>query len=122
MQPAEQRADRAPRRLAPSSDRLTPRERQVAALVAEGLSNADIAKRLVLEPGTVANHIAHIMRALRMRSRVQVAVWAVEQGLYRSDWDEPTHRALWQGRSVGDRPDAERTNNRSADGDGGPGT
>ena len=60
---------------------LTPRERDIAALVVEGLSNAEIARRLVLSPGTVGNHIAHIMRALGMRNRVQVAVWAVEQGL-----------------------------------------
>lgn len=60
---------------------LTPREREVAALVAEGLSNAQIARRLVITPGTVANHVAHIMRVLGMENRVQVAVWAVEHGL-----------------------------------------
>jgi DNA-binding NarL/FixJ family response regulator len=63
---------------------LTPREREVATLVAEGLSNAQIAERLVLTSGTVANHLAHITRALGVRNRVQVAVWAVEQGLYSS--------------------------------------
>ena len=70
---------------APPVDALTPREREVTALVAEGLSNAEIAERLVLSPGTVSNHLGHIMRALRLRNRVQVAVWAVEQGLRRSD-------------------------------------
>ena len=60
---------------------LTSREIEVATLVAGGLSNAEIAERLVLVPGTVANHLAHIMRALGLRNRVQVAVWAVEQGL-----------------------------------------
>src|SRR6476661_8313991 len=63
---------------------LTSRQREVAALIAEGLSNMEIAQRLVLAPGTVANHVAHITRALGARNRVQVAVWAVEQGLYRS--------------------------------------
>ena len=63
---------------------LTPREREVATLVAEGLSNAQIARRLVLSEGMVANHVAHIMRALRAQNRVQVAVWALEQRLFRS--------------------------------------
>jgi DNA-binding NarL/FixJ family response regulator len=66
---------------APPLDTLTPREREVAALVAEGLTNAEIARRLTITPGTVANHIEHIMRALRVRGRVHVAVWAVRQGL-----------------------------------------
>lgn len=60
---------------------LTPREREVAALIAEGLSNAEIARRLTVTKGTVANHLAHIMRALRVRNRVGVAVWAVEHGV-----------------------------------------
>ena len=62
---------------------LTPREREVTTLIAEGLTNAEIAQRLVLSPGTVSNHLANIVRALRMKNRVQVAVWAVERGLYR---------------------------------------
>ena len=60
---------------------LTPRERQVAALIAEGLLNKEIAGRLMLTEGTVADHVERILRALRLRNRVQVAVWAVEQGL-----------------------------------------
>jgi DNA-binding NarL/FixJ family response regulator len=63
---------------------LTPREREVAALIAEGLTNAEIAERLTLPPGTVSNHLGHILRALGVRNRAQVAVWAVEQGPYRS--------------------------------------
>lgn len=63
--------------------RLTPREREVAVLVAEGLTNAEIAQRLTLVEGTVANHVEHALRKLRLRSRTQVAVWAVEHGLYR---------------------------------------
>jgi DNA-binding CsgD family transcriptional regulator len=61
---------------------LTPREREVAALVAEGLSNAEISQRLVISPGTAANHVAYVMRALRARNRVQVVVWVVLRGLY----------------------------------------
>ena len=66
----------------PAVTAITPREREVAALIAEGLTNAEIARRLVLTSGTVSNHLSHIMRALGLRNRVQVAVWAVEQGLH----------------------------------------
>ena len=53
---------------------ITPREQEVAALIAQGLSNQQIAERLVLTPGTVANHVANILRKLGARSRVEVAV------------------------------------------------
>jgi DNA-binding CsgD family transcriptional regulator len=53
---------------------LTPREYEVAELLAEGLSNEQISDRLVLVPGTVANHVAHILDKLGADSRVQVAV------------------------------------------------
>lgn len=53
---------------------LTPREYEVAELLAEGMSNEQIAERLVLVPGTVANHVAHILSKLQVESRVQVAV------------------------------------------------
>jgi hypothetical protein len=56
----------------------------VAILIAQGLSNAQIARQLTLTPGTVANHIENILRRLELRSRTSIAVWAVEQGLYRS--------------------------------------
>jgi GAF domain-containing protein len=71
--------------------RITRRQQEIATLLAEGLSNAAIAERLVLSEGTVANHIEHILRRLGLQSRTQVAVWAVERGLYRSDHevDEP---------------------------------
>jgi DNA-binding CsgD family transcriptional regulator len=60
---------------------LTPREREVAALVAEGLSNAEIGERLMLRPGAVSSHLGNIMRRLGVRSRIRVAIWAVRQGL-----------------------------------------
>jgi DNA-binding CsgD family transcriptional regulator len=65
------------------SDRspLTRRHQDVAVLVARGLTNAEIARELVVEPGTVANHVAAILRRLDLRSRAQIAVWAVEHGL-----------------------------------------
>ena len=67
--------------------KLTRRQQEVAICVAEGLSNDEIASRLVLTPGTVANHMEAILRRLNLRSRTQVGVWAVERGLYRSDSD-----------------------------------
>lgn len=66
---------------------ITQREEEVAVLIAAGLTNAEIGRRLVVTPGTVANHVEHIRRKLRLRSRTQVAVWAVERGLYRSRRD-----------------------------------
>jgi DNA-binding CsgD family transcriptional regulator len=56
-----------------SVEKLTPRQREVARLVAGGLTNMEIAERLVLTPGTVANHIEGILRRLGFRSRTQVA-------------------------------------------------
>jgi len=71
--------------------RLTARQIEVAALVRLGLSNTEIAERLVLEPGTVANHINGILRRLGFRSRTQVAVWAAEHQLRteRTDPQQP---------------------------------
>jgi DNA-binding CsgD family transcriptional regulator len=60
---------------------ITAREREIATLIAQGLSNRDIAGRLVLMSGTVANHVAHIMRKLGFRTRAEIAVWAVRTGL-----------------------------------------
>jgi DNA-binding CsgD family transcriptional regulator len=88
--------------------RLTRRQQEVAICIAEGLSNAGIAERLILTEGTVANHIEHMLRRLGLSSRTQIAVWAVERGLYRSDpdelADEAADRAEWQGRTVGNQP------------------
>jgi len=64
--------------------RLTRRQQELAACLAEGLTNEQIADRLMITEGTVANHIAQIMRRLVLTSRTQIAVWAVERGLYRS--------------------------------------
>ncbi len=69
--------------IAPASaqDRLTRREQEVAALLAEGLTNGQIAKRLVITQRTVAAHIEHILNKLDFTSRTQVGVWAVEHRL-----------------------------------------
>jgi DNA-binding CsgD family transcriptional regulator len=72
------------REVAEELARLTPREREVAVLITGGLTNAEIAERLVLVPGTVANYVERILRKLGLRARAQIAAWAVEHGLYRS--------------------------------------
>jgi DNA-binding CsgD family transcriptional regulator len=58
---------------------LSPRELEVAGLVAEGLSNPAIARRLYLSRPTIAHHVAHILTKLGFASRAQIAAWVVEQ-------------------------------------------
>jgi DNA-binding NarL/FixJ family response regulator len=60
---------------------LSEREREVLRLVADGLSDADIAERLVLSPHTVHRHVANIRRKLGLRSRSAAAAVAVRAGL-----------------------------------------
>ena len=63
---------------------LTAREREVAALVAQGKSNHDIAVTLVLSERTVDTHVGNILSKLGFSSRTQIATWAVEKGLGRT--------------------------------------
>ncbi|MEV0161322.1 response regulator transcription factor [Nonomuraea fuscirosea] len=65
---------------------LTDRERDVLALVAEGLSNAEIAERLFLSPATVKTHLHRIMTKLDARDRAQLVIQAYEVGLVRPRW------------------------------------
>jgi DNA-binding CsgD family transcriptional regulator len=58
---------------------LSPREIEVAELVAEGLSNPAIARRLYLSRPTVASHVAHILTKLGFSSRAQIAAWAAQR-------------------------------------------
>ena len=60
---------------------LTPREREVAALLAEGLTNAALAERLYISPRTAAVHVSNILSKLGMASRTEVAAWAAREGV-----------------------------------------
>ncbi|MBL1099158.1 ATP-binding protein [Streptomyces coffeae] len=64
---------------APALSALTRREREVVALLAEGLSDKQIAAKLVLSPRTVEGHVRRILAKLHFTSRTQIATWAVQQ-------------------------------------------
>lgn len=66
-------------------DRLTQRERQILQMVAEGLSNKEVAQRLEVTPKTVAIHRANLMRKLNIRGTAQLALFAAKRGLVKVD-------------------------------------
>jgi DNA-binding NarL/FixJ family response regulator len=70
-------------RPAPTLDVLTEREREVMALVAEGLTNDEIAERLYVSPMTAKTHVSRAMTKLGARDRAQLVVFAYESGLVR---------------------------------------
>ena len=69
----------------PSNDEefhpLTAREWEIAQQIADGFDNTEIAERFLLSRATVATHVAKILKKLRHRSRVQIAVWVTERRL-----------------------------------------
>jgi DNA-binding NarL/FixJ family response regulator len=67
-------------------DVLTEREREIVALVGEGLSNEEIAARLVVSPATAKTHVSRAMIKLNARDRAQLVVFAYESGLVRPGW------------------------------------
>ena len=64
---------------APSAPPLTKREQQVAELVAQGLSNKDIAARLVIAQRTAEGHVEHILAKLGYTKRTQLTAWVIHQ-------------------------------------------
>jgi DNA-binding NarL/FixJ family response regulator len=65
----------------PGSSPVTPREREVLRLLAEGLTNRQIAGRLVVSEHTVHRHVANILRKLELPSRTAAAAWALRAGI-----------------------------------------
>ncbi|PWN03160.1 DNA-binding response regulator [Nocardioides silvaticus] len=65
----------------PEADVLTPREREVLALIGQGLSNTEIAERLTLGEGTIKTHVGHIFAKLDLRDRSAAVVFAFDHGL-----------------------------------------
>lgn len=83
----EQFAARSKAPLTPAGlDALTEREREVMAIVGQGLSNDEIAARLHLSPATVKTHVSRAMVKLAARDRAQLVVYAYESGLVRPGW------------------------------------
>jgi non-specific serine/threonine protein kinase len=70
-----------PAGVAQPADPLTRRERELAVLIARGLTDRQIAEDLVITTGTAGNHVVHILEKLGFRSRAQIAAWAVAHGL-----------------------------------------
>ena len=77
---------RAPAPPPTTFDQLTDREREVLVLVAEGLSNDEIAARLVISPATAKTHVSRTMIKLGARDRAQLVVYAYEAGVIRPGW------------------------------------
>jgi len=68
-----------------TTDPLTAREREVAAMVAQGMSNRQIAKELYISERTIEHHVSKIRRKLGLRSRSQLSTWVTERTLLSSD-------------------------------------
>ncbi|MFE4973406.1 response regulator [Kitasatospora sp. NPDC056651] len=75
----EARAAAAAPLIAGVPEELTAREREIAELVADGATNAEIGAGLFISPGTVKNHLANVQRKIGARNRVGVAAWVWEQ-------------------------------------------
>ena len=74
-----------PAGLPPTTDPLTEREVEVLRLVAQGLSNDDIAEKLVVSERTVRTHVSHILDKLHLANRTQMALYAVREGIAKLD-------------------------------------
>jgi DNA-binding NarL/FixJ family response regulator len=71
----------------PGLDELTPREHEVVALIAQGLSNEEISKKIYVSPSTAKTHATRAMTKLGARDRAQLVVFAYQAGLVRPGWE-----------------------------------
>ena len=78
-----------PQAVATPDEILSPREQEVAILLARGLTNKQVALELVVSPATVRSHVEHILAKLDLRSRAQIAVWVSMQGLLSAEPPRP---------------------------------
>jgi DNA-binding NarL/FixJ family response regulator len=84
---------RIPRPTPPKEfEELTMREHEVFRLIANGLSNPEIAQELFISDTTVKTHITHILQKLNLRDRVQAVVLAYQTGLFEADARQPSSR------------------------------
>jgi DNA-binding NarL/FixJ family response regulator len=67
--------------VAPPTEELTPREREILACIADGMTNREIAETLVISVKTVDRHRENIMRKLNQLNRVELVKYAIEKGL-----------------------------------------
>ena len=74
-----------PATLPPTTDPLTEREVEVLRLVAQGLSNDEVAEKLVVSERTVRTHVSHILDKLHLANRTQMALYAVREGIAKLD-------------------------------------
>jgi DNA-binding NarL/FixJ family response regulator len=80
------RFTRLPRATPPKGvDELTARERDIFRLIAEGLTNGEIAQRLYISETTVKTHVTHLFQKLDVRDRVQAVVLAYQAGLFENE-------------------------------------
>ena len=68
----------------PTRDPLTPREREIVELVAHGLRNAEVAKKLSITEDTVKSHLNNVFQKLNVRDRVQLTLYALRHGIVRA--------------------------------------
>jgi non-specific serine/threonine protein kinase len=91
---------------------ISAREQEAAALVARGLTNRQIAERLVISVRTVDRHVENLQRMLDLAGRAQIAAWAVERRRTVGDHDEPPRWVATMGSLTDDAPSGTRVASR----------